>query len=96
MIRNFSSEVAGKELLESWVTRFLHRNYDCLISKWTTAMDATRYKADSLSKYKCWFELLHSKIKEYGVEARHTYNIDEKGFMTGVLGRSKRTLSRQM
>jgi len=59
-------------------------------------MDATRHKADSLSKYECWFELLHSKIKEYGVEARHTYNMDEKGFMTGVLGRSKRTFSRQM
>jgi hypothetical protein len=30
------------------------------------------------------------------VEPRHTYNIDKKGFLIGITGRSKRVFSRQM
>ena len=95
-MRNFGADITHNELSESWVTRFLHRNHDHLISKWTTAMDATRHRADSLAKYTRWFELLHSKIQEHDIEACHTYNMDEKGFMIGVLGRLKRTFSRAM
>ncbi|KAI1669638.1 DDE-1 domain containing protein [Pyrenophora tritici-repentis] len=58
-------------------------------------MDANRHKADSEEKYEAYFKLLHSKIAEYGIEPRHTYNMDEKGFMLGVLGRSKRVFSRR-
>lgn len=58
-------------------------------------MDANRHKADSKEKYEAYFKLLHGKIAEYGIEPRHTYNMDEKGFMLGVLGRSKRVFSRR-
>jgi hypothetical protein len=34
------------------------------------------------------------KIDQYQVEARHIYNMDEKGFMLGVVGRSKRIFSK--
>ncbi|KAF2828808.1 hypothetical protein CC86DRAFT_454475 [Ophiobolus disseminans] len=30
MIQNFGSEVAGRDVSESWVDRFLHRNYEHL------------------------------------------------------------------
>ncbi|ENH98974.1 hypothetical protein COCC4DRAFT_99186, partial [Bipolaris maydis ATCC 48331] len=53
---------------------------DKLISKWTTAMDRSRYLADSEAKYKLYFELLYQKITEYQLEARDIYNMDEKGF----------------
>jgi hypothetical protein len=56
-------------------------------------MDRTRYAADSKHKYELWFELLHSKIKQHDVQLGNTYNIDEKGFMIGVLNRSKRVFS---
>lgn len=58
-------------------------------------MDANRHKADSKEKYEAYFKLLHGKMAEYGIEPRHTYNMDEKGFMLGVLGRSKRVFSRR-
>jgi hypothetical protein len=96
MIRNFSSEVAHQQLSESWVTRFINRHEIHLISKWTTAMDRTRHLADSESKYRLYFELLHQKITQYHLEARDIYNIDEKGFLIGILGRSKRIFSRRM
>ena len=38
MIKNLAAEIA-QEPLDSWVTDFLHRNRDQLISQWATAMD---------------------------------------------------------
>jgi hypothetical protein len=35
-------------------------------------------------------------MREYNVEPRHAYNIDEKGFLIGLLTRSKRAFSRQI
>jgi hypothetical protein len=96
MIRNFSSEVAKRELNESWVTRFIHRHEIHLISKWTTGMDRTRHLADSEVKYQHYFDLLHLKMKEYNLEAKDLYNMDEKGFLMGLTGRSKRVFSKRM
>ena len=53
-------------------------------------MDSNRHKADSSDKYRLYFNHLHSKIDEYQIDPRHTYNMDEKGFAIGVTGRSKR------
>jgi hypothetical protein len=96
MIRNFSSEVAHQQLSESWVTRFINQHDLKLISKWASPMDRTRHQADSGSKYRLYFELLHQKITEYQLEARDIYNMDEKGFLIGILSRSKRIFSRRM
>jgi hypothetical protein len=96
IIQNFSSSVAKRELSESWVTRFINRHKIHLISKWTTAMDRTRHLADSESKYRLYFELLHQKITQYKLEARDIYNMDEKGFLIGIVGRSKRIFSKRI
>jgi hypothetical protein len=96
MMRNFASVIAHQEISESWVTRFLHRNNDRLISKWSKAMDAVRHHADSHLKYQLYFDLLYEKIALYNIQACNTYNMDEKGFLIGILGRSKRLFSRQM
>jgi hypothetical protein len=95
MIQNFSSAVAYQQLSESWVTRFIHRHKLELISKWASAMDRTRHLADSESKYRLYFELLSQKITQYNLEARDIYNMDEKGFLLGVVGRSKRIFSKR-
>ena len=58
-------------------------------------MDRNRHQADSYEKYKLYFNLLHSKMQEYKVEAENVYNMDEKGFMIGTIGRSKRVFSKQ-
>ena len=96
MIQNFASQIATKRVSERWVTRFMQRNHDHLISKWTTGIDSLRHNADSNVKYKLYFDLLHDKMRQYDVQPRHTYNMDEKGFIIGVTGRSKRVFSRQM
>jgi hypothetical protein len=95
MIRNFASEVAGTPVGVSWVLRFLHRYQDTVILKWNTAMDSNRHAADSYDKYRLHFDLLHPKMSEYKVLPCNSYNMDKKGFMIGVIGRSRRVFSVQ-
>jgi hypothetical protein len=94
MIRNFASTIAHERVSEAWVVRFKHRHHNTLVSKWGTAMDATRHAADSYIKYKLYFNLLHGKMEEHKILPCNSYNMDEKGFMIGVIGRSKRVFTR--
>jgi hypothetical protein len=96
MIRNFASTIAKEPVSESWVTRFINRHSIHLISHWTAGMDSNRHNADSEDKYRLHFEYLHGKIDQYQIDPRHSYNIDEKGFLIGIIGRSKRIFSRRM
>ena len=95
MVRNFASEIGGRPAGKSWPSRFVERHKLKLISRWTTGMDATRHKADSAFKYTLYFELLKRKIEQYSIDSRHIYNMDEKGFLMGVLSKSKRLFSRR-
>jgi hypothetical protein len=96
MIRNFASVIAKKDVSEAWVTRFINRNKDTVIPKWTSAMDAVRHNADSYTKYRMYFDLIHETIARFNIEASNTYNMDEKGFMIGIVGRSKRIFDKRM
>jgi hypothetical protein len=95
-IQNFASDVVKSPVSESWVTRFIGRHSIDLISKWTAGMDNNRHQADSRAKYSLYFDLLGDKITHYSIDPRHTYNMDEKGFLIGITGRSKRIFSRKM
>ena len=57
-------------------------------------MDRDRHVADSRANYSSYFKLLHDKMKDYNVEPSNIFNIDEKGFQIGTLGRSKRVFDR--
>jgi transposase len=94
MIQNFASTITKCEVSQSWVTRFLHRHKDELTIKWSPRTDRDRHKADSRFKYKLYFDMLHSKMQEHDVDARNTYNMDEKGFHVGVAKRSKRVFTK--
>jgi hypothetical protein len=95
-IRNFSSEVAKRQLEERWITPLINKHQIYLISRWTTEMDRARHLADSETKYRLCFDLLHSKMKDYNIEPRHTHNMDEKGSLIGIGGRTKRIFSKRM
>jgi hypothetical protein len=85
MIQNFTSTIAYKCVSEAWVVRFKHCHYNTLVPKWGTAMDATRHAANSYIKYKLYFNLLYSKMEEHKILPCNSYNMDEKGFMIGVI-----------
>ncbi len=94
MVQDFASAVAKQEVSEGWVTRFLHRHPDELTTKWSAGLDRSRHDADSRERYESYFALLHSKMRDYDVDERDTYNMDEKGFFTGITTRSKRVFSK--
>jgi hypothetical protein len=96
MIQNFASQIAHEHVGDGWVTRFINRQKIHLISKWTTGMDCVHHKAYSEAKYKLYFDLLYQKMQEYNMDPAHTYNMDEKGFLIGITGRSKLVFSRRM
>jgi hypothetical protein len=56
-------------------------------------MDCSRHNADSKLKYALYFDLLHSKMREYNVQPSNCYNMNKKGFMIGVLGCPKQVFS---
>ena len=96
MIQQFASQLAGKPVSESWVSRFLRRHPNHLISRSGKAMAKERTKANSGAKYSLYFKLLHKKIEEYNVQPTHIFNMDEKGFQLGQVGNIKRIFSRRL
>jgi hypothetical protein len=94
MIRYFGSQIAKKDLGICWVVRFVQRYPDELISKWTTAMDNSRHKADSGKKYSLYFDPCARRLICITL-SRVIYTImDEKGFMLRAVCRSKRIFSK--
>ena len=91
-----ASQLAGRPVSMVWVDRFIRRDSDSLLPRWVAGIDRNRHNVDSGVKYNAYFNLLHGKIAEYGVEPRHIYNMDEKGFLLGITGRSKRIFDRAL
>jgi hypothetical protein len=50
MIRNSASNISKQHVSDGWVTRFINRNHDHLISKWSAGMDFVRHQADFQQK----------------------------------------------
>jgi hypothetical protein len=94
MIINFATPLCKWEPSEAWVTRLIHRHNDHLLTAWTTPMEGNRHEADNGERYRLYFGLLSKKVAEFEVEPKNTYNMDEKEFMIGVLGKSKRVFDK--
>jgi transposase-like protein len=96
MIQNFASEVAHERVSERWASRFLIRQRSHLTYRWSDAMDRERHQADSGQRYKAFFEELYDQMARHKIEPRHSYNMDEKGFLLSCIGKSKRLFSRTL
>jgi hypothetical protein len=54
-------------------------------------MDRDRCKVDSGYRYKVFFEEIYDQTARHEIESQQLYNMDEKGFLLGRIGKSKRT-----
>lgn len=81
---------------ETWVTRFFQRHHDTLENLWQTPMETLRHDADNYERYRLYFDLLHGKMDEHNVLPENTYNMDEKGFMIGVIKKGKRVFDKAL
>ena len=59
-------------------------------------MDQARHKADSVTKYEHYFDLMARKMEQYDIKPWLMYNVDEKGLMIGVLSKMKRIFSKRL
>jgi hypothetical protein len=96
MIRNFASTIAKTQVSKKWVDRFVSQNQDRLTSRWTDAIDQVRHQANSGHRYKAFFEELYSQIEKNKIQARHSYNMDEKGFLLRKIRKLKRIFSQAL
>ena len=90
MVRNFASEISGITPGKNWISRFIERHKNKIKSSYLTPADIARKRADNPYQYKLFYELLTEKIKKYEIEVHNMYNMDEKGFLIGILNKSKR------
>src|SRR6266566_2442863 len=95
MIRNFAEEICGKEPGKNWPSRFVERHNTKICTGWTTSQDQCRHRADPAAKYALYFELLKREFEKYDIDPRHVYNMDEKGFLIGLLKRMRRIFSKR-
>jgi hypothetical protein len=57
---------------------------------YSKGLDLERKKVDLAFKYALYFTLISCKIEQYNLSLEQIYNIDEKGFMLGIMIRIKR------
>ena len=58
-------------------------------------MDLYRFKADIVRSYKAYFKLVNKKIEEYDIQIENIYNMDEKGFLIGIMNKTKRIFNKE-
>jgi hypothetical protein len=94
MVRNFAAQIAQRQPGPHWLGRWLKANKKDLKCGYLTPIDGARKKAESAYHYSLYFKLLARKIKEYDIQPRNMYNMDEKGFLIDWLAKVRRIFSR--
>jgi hypothetical protein len=89
-VRVFASNISGKWPGKNWTHQFVRRHKDVITSQYLTGFDINRKKADNWGNMKQYFGLVQEKLQQYNYTPGNIYNIDEKGFMIGVIQKTKR------
>src|SRR5450432_3355951 len=76
-----------------WQDRFFLR-YPELKAKYLNGLDRNRFTAQDPIIISEWFKLYKDTIEEYNIQSNDIYNIDEKGFMVGMLQKTKVIISK--
>ncbi|KAL5592917.1 hypothetical protein FOBRF1_013225 [Fusarium oxysporum] len=90
MIRNFAQDIAKIEVGKNWPYSFVQRHRNEIDCTWFDGFDIARRRADNASRYRAYFDIIREKIDKYDIIPQNTYNMDEKGFLPGVINRTKR------
>src|ERR1700739_3741274 len=89
-VRVFASNICGKWPGKNWTYEFVRRHKDVITSQYLTGFDIARKKADNWVSMKQYFDLIQAKLQQYIYAPGNIYKFDEKGFMIGVLQKTKR------
>ena len=84
-LRTFAFNICGEWPGKNWTSRFVKENRDTIASEYLVGFDISRKKADNWWLVNHFFNLLQEKWKRYDYAPQNVYNLDEKGFLIGVL-----------
>ena len=105
MIRRFARDISGQWPGKNWVYNFVKSEKNTLRSGFLSGADMSRKKADNIYQYRLYFDLvcrlliyrfhtnnlqIKQKFDHYDIDPKNVYNMDEKGFLIGVLQKTKR------
>ena len=93
-VRVFASNICGKLPGKKWATKFVERHKDSITSQYLVGFDITRKRADNYWLINKYFELVEDKMNKYKYPPHNIYNMDEKGFMIGIIQKTKRIFTR--
>ena len=71
-----------------WISRFLNRNHD-LASKLSTQLERQRAYSNDPRLLQDYFNKLCRLIRLHGLQAFQIFNMDEKGFLMGLVAKAK-------
>lgn len=72
----------------NWVSRFLLR-HPSLKSRFSTPKDRERIVAEDVGVFRKWFDLFIGQVNKYKIKPRNIYNMDEKGYAMGMIGKAR-------
>jgi hypothetical protein len=73
---------------KNWIKRFLSR-HPSIGARYSGQIDRQRAHASNLNTLRDYFRKLQLVLRKYKIEAKDTYNMDEKGFILGFSARSR-------
>lgn len=96
MVRNFIGELSSTPPGKNYVQKFLKRNSDRLASAYLRPFDIKRKRADNPAWIEPFYDRLEEKIEKYDIQPHNTYNMDEKGFLPGILTMMERIFTKEL
>ena len=78
-----ASDIAGREVGESWVQRFKKRHPELKV-KWTQTLEKCRAQAVNPKLISEFYDVLENVLVEFNIPPENIYNMDEKGIQLGV------------
>jgi hypothetical protein len=93
-VRVFAQNICGKWPGKNWASSFVKRHQDLLASEYLVGFDISRKRADNWWLINNYFNLVQEKWKEHDYLPKNIYNMDEKGFLIGVLKKTRRIFTR--
>ncbi|SMR43913.1 unnamed protein product [Zymoseptoria tritici ST99CH_3D1] len=94
MVLTFVYDIAKVYPRRQWVGEFVTRHGTAIQSRYLNPLDKHRKKADSVHQYQAYYDLIKQKKEQYNIETQNTYNMDEKGFLVGMLQKRKRVFTK--
>jgi hypothetical protein len=93
-LRVFTSNICGQLPSKSWATKFIRQHKEKITSHYLVGFDLTRKKADNYYLINKYFEIIREKISQYQFAPQNVYNMDEKGFLIGLIQKTRRIFTK--